>query len=255
MTDYGKMDILWLDGGWVRTKTEDEIKTELSEVYENSRWARNPQSQDIDMAGMVKKARAKQPGLIVVDRAVPGIHQNYLTPEQHIPAEGLPYPWETCMTMAGSWSYVPNDRYKPTDEIIEKLVDIVSKGGNYLLNIGPGPDGTWHSEAYERLAEIGAWMKVNGEAIYGTRMYSTFNERDRIRYTQSKDGKTRFVFLFDEPGDRLILNKLTIDKAQQITMLGSPKRLAWKFNAGEVEIRIPKDATEKGKHVWVLKVE
>jgi alpha-L-fucosidase len=110
MTDYGKMDILWLDGGWVRTKTEDEIKTELSEVYENSRWARNPQSQDIDMAGMVKKARAKQPGLIVVDRAVPGIHQNYLTPEQHIPAEGLPYPWETCMTMAGSWSYVPNDR-------------------------------------------------------------------------------------------------------------------------------------------------
>jgi hypothetical protein len=86
-------------------------------------------------------------------------------------------------------------------------------------------------------------------------MYSTFNERDRIRYTQSKDGKTRFVFLFDEPGDRLILNKLTIDKAQQITMLGSPKRLAWKFNAGEVEIRIPKDATEKGKHVWVLKVE
>jgi alpha-L-fucosidase len=254
MTDYGKMDILWLDGGWVRTKTEDEIKTELSEVYENSRWARNPQSQDIDMAGMVKKARAKQPGLIVVDRAVPGIHQNYLTPEQHIPAEGLPYPWETCMTMAGSWSYVPNDRYKPTDEIIEKLVDIVSKGGNYLLNIGPGPDGTWHSEAYERLAEIGAWMKVNGEAIYGTRMYSTFNEGDRIRYTQSKDGKTRFVFLFDEPGDRLILNKLTIDKAQQITMLGSPKRLAWKFNAGEVEIRIPKDATEKGKHVWVLKV-
>lgn len=138
MSDYGKMDILWLDGGWVRTKTDEEVTRELTEVFEGSRWARNPQSQDIRMGEIVQKARKKQPGLIVVDRAVPGQYQNYLTPEQHIPDEGLPYPWETCMTMAGSWSYVPNDKYKPTDELIEKLVDIVSKGGNFLLNIGPG---------------------------------------------------------------------------------------------------------------------
>lgn len=255
MTDYGKMDILWLDGGWVRTKTEEEIKADLFEVYENSRWARNPQSQDIDMAGMVKMARAKQPGLIVVDRAVPGIYQNYLTPEQHIPEEGLPYPWETCMTMAGSWSYVPNDRYKPADELIEKLVDIVSKGGNYLLNIGPGPDGSWHQEAYERLAEIGAWMKINGEAIYGSRMYTTFKEGDRIRFTQSKNGKTRFVFLLDEPGEKLVLTKLPMVKGQEIGLLGSPKRLAWKTTPEGIEIRIPKDAAAKGKHVWVLKVD
>ena len=65
-----------------------------------------------------------------LDRAVPGPHQNYLTPEQHIPENGLPYPWETCMTMAGRWSYVPNDQYKPTDELIEKQSDIVSNGGN-----------------------------------------------------------------------------------------------------------------------------
>ncbi|MEZ4894644.1 MAG: alpha-L-fucosidase [Saprospiraceae bacterium] len=141
MSDYGKMDILWLDGGWVRPKTDEEVLDQLTEIYDNSRWARNPQSQDIDMASIVEKARAKQPELIVVDRAVPGVHQNYLTPEQHIPDSGLPYPWETCMTMAGSWSYVPNDRYKPTEELIKKLVDIVSKGGNYLLNIGPSPEG------------------------------------------------------------------------------------------------------------------
>jgi len=131
MSDYGKIDILWLDGGWVQKKTKDQLIKELTDTCENSRWFRNPQSQDIDIAGIVKKAREKQPGLIVVDRAVPGMYQNYLTPEQEIPENGLPYPWETCMTMATSWSYVPNDVYKPADELIEKLVDIVSKGGNF----------------------------------------------------------------------------------------------------------------------------
>ncbi len=135
VSDYGKIDILWLDGGWVRKKTDDEVKDELLEITEGSRSYRNPQSQDIDMPRLVREVRLKQPKLIVVDRAVSGEQQNYLTPEQHIPNEGLPYPWETCMTMATSWSYVPNDIYKPTNEIIEKLVDIVSKGGNYLLNI------------------------------------------------------------------------------------------------------------------------
>jgi alpha-L-fucosidase len=85
MSDYGKIDILWLDGGWVRIKTDEEVKDQLLEVEDGSRYARNPQSQDIDMPRLVKEARAKQPGLIVVDRAVPGPYQNYLTPEQHIP--------------------------------------------------------------------------------------------------------------------------------------------------------------------------
>ncbi|HRD44147.1 MAG TPA: alpha-L-fucosidase, partial [Ferruginibacter sp.] len=143
MTDYGKMDILWLDGGWVRKTTDEEVKKYLADISEGSRWARNPQSQDVDIPGLAAEARKKQPGLIVVDRAVPGMYQNYLTPEQHIPENGLSYPWETCMTMANSWSYVPKDVYKPTDELIEKLVDVVSKGGNFLLNIGPSPEGTF----------------------------------------------------------------------------------------------------------------
>ncbi len=185
VSDYGKVDILWLDGGWVRKKTDEEVKNELLEIYDGSRWARNSQSQDIDMPRLAKEVRQKQPKLIVVDRAVQGEQQNYLTPEQHIPAKGLPYPWETCMTMAGSWSYVPNDVYKPANEIIEKLVDIVSKGGNYLLNNGPGPDGELNQTAYTRLKEIGAWMKTNGEAIYGTRMYKVFAEGETVRFTQS----------------------------------------------------------------------
>ncbi len=106
-------------------------------------------------------ARRHQPGLIVVDRSVHGPFENYRTPEQSIPDKPLDYPWETCMTMGGSWSYVPDDRYKSVNTLIHNLVDIVAKGGNYLLNVGPGPDGTWHDEAYRKLDSIGAWMSTN----------------------------------------------------------------------------------------------
>ncbi|HWJ91335.1 MAG TPA: alpha-L-fucosidase, partial [Flavisolibacter sp.] len=255
VSDYGKIDILWLDGGWVRKKTAEEIKEELSDTMENNRWARNPQSQDIDMPRLVREVRAKQPKIIVVDRAVPGEQQNYLTPEQHIPDTGLPYPWETCMTMATSWSYVPNDTYKPANEIIEKLVDIVSKGGNYLLNIGPGPDGELDPNAYERLKEIGSWMKVNGEAIYGTRMYKVFGEGDKIRYTQSKDGKTKYIFLFDFPQEKITLTKMPFSKNARLKMMGSSKSLKWKAGDEGVEVDLPAALKAAGNWVWVLKLQ
>ena len=254
VSDYGKLDILWLDGGWVRKKTEDEVKSELMETYEGSRWARNPQSQDIDMPRLVKEVRAKQPKLIVVDRAVPGEQQNYLTPEQQIPEEGLPYPWETCMTMAMSWSYVPNDVYKPTDELIKKLVDIVSKGGNYLLNIGPGPDGELDPIAYQRLHEIGNWMKINGEAIYNTRMFTVYGEGEKIRFTRSKDGKTKYIFLFDFPLIQVTLKKMPFAKDDKVQLLGTDRRLNWRQTADGVDILIPAVARSASEHVWVLKV-
>lgn len=253
--EYGKLDILWLDGGWVRKTSDEEVQATLKEVYEGSRWARNPQNQDIDMARLVREVRAKQPKLIVVDRAVPGEHQNYLTPEQHIPENGLPYPWETCMTMAGSWSYVPNDVYKPTNEIIEKLVDIVSKGGNYLLNIGPSPEGEYSDTAYTRLREIGAWMKINSEAIYGTRMYNTFSDGPGIRFTQSKDGGIRYIFLFDFPDKPLKITKLTPKPGQKMTLLGSGKNLAWKAAAEGIEVSVPAALKPASSHVWVIKVQ
>jgi alpha-L-fucosidase len=255
MTDYGKVDILWLDGGWVRNTSDEEVKTNLLEVSENSRYARNPQNQDINMAGLVKEARAKQPDLIVVDRAVPGQFQNYLTPEQHIPATGLPYPWETCMTMGNSWSYVPGDVYKPAGELINKLVDIVSKGGNYLLNIGPGPDGELDPVAYQRLKEIGSWMKVNGEAIYGTRMYDVFGEGDSIHFTQSKDKKTQFIFLSSFPQNSVVLNKMLFNKNAKVQLLGTHKKLSWKKTSQGTEIKIPAGLEKSGNYVWVFKVQ
>ncbi|MFV8346992.1 alpha-L-fucosidase [Flavobacterium sp. ZB4P13] len=253
-SNYGKLDILWLDGGWVRKKTDLEIKDALSEVSEGSRWARNPQSQDIDMPRLVKEVRAKQPKLIVVDRAVPGEQQNYLTPEQHIPDTGLPYPWETCMTMGNSWSYVPNDVYKPANEIIEKLVDVVSKGGNYLLNIGPGPDGELDPVAYQRLKEVGNWIKTNGEAIYGSRMFTVFGEGEKTRYTQTKDGHAKYIFLFDFPKGKQLLTKITFSKNTKLELLGSKSKLSWKQNGNAVEVSIPASLKSVTDHVWVIKV-
>ena len=255
VSDYGKLDILWLDGGWVRKTTDEEVKNYLSERYEGSRWARNPQNQDIDMPRLVKEVRQKQPQILVVDRAVPGEQQNYLTPEQQIPEKGLPYPWETCMTMGNSWSYVPNDIYKPAAELIKKLVDIVSKGGNYLLNIGPGPDGELDSVAYARLKEIGNWMKINSSAIYDTRMLGTFREGENIRFTQSKDGKIQYAFLFDFPKDKLVLSKLTFTKTSTVQMLGSDDQLKWKKTDTGIEIDIPPRSQNSSPYVWVLKLQ
>jgi hypothetical protein len=139
-------------------------------------WKGKVINQDIKMDDIAKMARSYQPGLIVVDRAVEGPNQNYLTPEQQIPQKPLSYPWETCMTMGGSWSYVKNEQYKPIDEIVRNLCLIVSRGGNYLLNIAPSETGEWDSAAYVRLEEIGAWMRVNGEAIYGTEPIAPYSQ-------------------------------------------------------------------------------
>ncbi|HNA94158.1 MAG TPA: alpha-L-fucosidase, partial [Saprospiraceae bacterium] len=254
VSNYGKLDILWLDGGWVRKKTEDEEKQAMADAFRVYGFGVNAISQDINMPRLAKLARAKQPQLIIVDRDVPGEQQNYLTPEQHIPDLGLPYPWETCMTMGNSWSYVPNDVYKPTAEIIKKLVDIVSKGGNYLLNIGPSPEGEFDTVAYQRLEEIGKWMKMNSEAIYSTGMYKVFGEGENIRFTQSKDGKTIYVFLLEIPDEKLLLQKLNPSKNAKITMLGSKQRLKWKSDANGTEIRLPITVVNIGKYARVLKV-
>jgi alpha-L-fucosidase len=253
MSNYGKVDILWLDGGWVRKKTAEEVETELKETYEGSRWARNPQSQDINMPELVSKARSKQPGLIVVDRAVKGPYQNYLTPEQHIPENGLPYPWETCLTMANSWSYVPGDTYKSTEELVKKLVDVVSKGGNFLLNIGPSPAGTLDSNAYDRLKGMGEWMKINGKAIYNSRAYSSFHEGDDIRFTQSKDGQTIYIFLLKKPGTQVAFQKIPFVKNMRAVLLGNKGAL--KIAAGSEGIKIILPANINGSHVWVLEVK
>ena len=248
MTDYGKIDILWLDGGWVKPD---------SLVNRKEDWQKNiPAGQDVNMPRIAIMCRQLQPGIILVDRWVPGPFENYHTPEQQIPAKPLPYPWETCMTMGGSWSYVPNDTYKPTNQIIHNLIDIVAKGGNYLINIGPGPDGEWDTIAYSRLKEIGDWMKVNGEAIYATRPIAPFRD-DKRCFTESKDGKTIYVhYLLNEnevlPAE-ISVPGIAIDSKSVISLLSTGRRMKWKKENGSIKIVLPRNTV--AKHALVMKIE
>ena len=188
MRNYGTVDILWLDGGWVRPR-----ETVNEEVL--SWGARIPEwSQDIGLPRIAAMARKEQPGLLVVDRTVHGLYENYQTPEQHIPKEKLDHPWESCMTLANNWGYVANDRFKPASVIIQKLIEIVAKGGSLLLGIGPGPDGTLPPEAIERLQEIGKWLNKNGSAIYYTRTIAHYQEGN-VFFTRSKKGDRMYALL------------------------------------------------------------
>jgi alpha-L-fucosidase len=256
MTDYGKVDILWLDGGWVAPLTQEQISSYLSQPgYKFKR----PQSQDIDIPGLARKAREKQPGLIIVDRAVPGMYQNYLTPENKVPEEALPYPWESCIVSGGGWSYTPNAEYKSTHELIHLLVDIVSKGGNLLLNIAPGPDGTWQKEAYERLESIGEWMAVNKEAIYETRAVSPYKE-GKVCLTQKHDGSVYAIYLADKdekfPPSKIWLSTIQPSEDAKISMLGVADKIEWeKVGRGFIaSIPEPVQKNPPCDHAWVLKI-
>lgn len=156
LTNYGPIGILWFDGQWESTWNHDLGK---------------------DLYVYVRKL---QPNIIVNDRVdsgnvgpsgiKDGIHYgDYGTPEQRIPANGLSVPWETCMTMNDTWGYRRDDHdWKSPETLIHNLIDIASKGGNYLLNVGPTSLGEIPDASIERLAAMGKWTKANGEALYGT---------------------------------------------------------------------------------------
>jgi len=200
MHNYGDIDILWLDGGWIRPEWSiDEETEEWLGCYRRI--------QDIDMASIAKMARKDNPDLIIVDRSVGGKYENYRTPEQQVPDSLLTYPWETCMSMGDSWSYVENDNYKSTRKLIHTLVDVVAKGGNYLLNVGPDADGNLPDEALSRMHEIGQWLKKNGKAIYGTRPLFPY-AKGNVRYTQSKDGKHRYAITLNDEGEYATVREL-----------------------------------------------
>lgn len=145
--NYGDLDILWLDGGWVNTDNHEFL----------------------DMATTVEKLRTTQPDLLVVDRTIGGEFENYVTPERKIPDNLPEKAWESNIPLAKNWGYVPNDQYKPFKEILSSLIKIVALGGNVILGVGPKPDGTLPAEAQAIMKELGDWLSIYGEGIYETR--------------------------------------------------------------------------------------
>jgi len=255
MTDYGPIDILWLDGGWVRTLTDAEISKYINAPDYKFMHI---QSQDIRMDELVQKARARQPGLIVVDRAVPGKNQNYLTPENEVPEKTLPYPWESCIISGGSWSWVPDAKYKTPAQVIHLLADIVAKGGNLLLNIAPGPDGRWDAGAFEMLQGVGEWMEVNSEAIYNTQPLAPYKE-GKVCLTRGKDGTVNLIYLAGEgetgPPAKIWFSTLDMPAGATARMLGSRESLSWEKVANGVIIHIPESLQKKPpcSSAWVVR--
>lgn len=252
MTGYGKIDVLWLDGGWVRP---------LSTVNRSVDWQKSiPYNQDINMPRIAGMARTHQPGLIVVDRSVAGEYENYSTPEQQVPAHPLADPWESCLTMGNSWSYVPHDHYKSTTELIRLLVKIVSRGGNFLLNVGPSPEGDWDDTAYTRLKEMGAWLKTNGEAIYNSKPLAPYADGN-IFLTQSKDGGQSYAFYLGEQKDIILSTQVVIDglvpaKKSRIRLLGFKGDLKWRQEGKKLVIPIPTALQNKviAEHAVVFRI-
>ena len=235
MTGYGPIDILWLDAGQVR-----------------------PPAQDIQMDRLAAMARSHQPRLLIVDRTVGGRYENYLTPEQEVPEKPLAHPWESCLTMGDQWSFKPGDQYKSTHRLIQLLVDIVGKGGNFLLNVGPQPDGELPPEAVSRLKEIGAWMRVNGEAIHGTRPVAPYKEGDVV-FTR-KGPAVHAITLLKNDGDpfpaTLTLKSLRPVAGSEVRMLGVPEPLKWHTGAHSVTmIDVPPAviAAPPCRHAFVVK--
>lgn len=217
MTDYGKFDILWLDGGWVT-------------------------GDDVNLDKLLTKVRTStQPGLISVDRTIRGRNENYQTPERSIPETQLNNPWESCITLSNDWGWVPNAPYKSPAKVISLLAEITAKGGCLLLGVGPTPQGTIEEAVSERLHVVGEWLKANGKAIYNTRITPVYNDGN-VWFTADKDGKTIYAIYALPDGENL---PETIEWTGNIPtgkmkMLKGNKTVKYTGKSGKVKVTLPK---------------
>lgn len=203
--DYGPIDILWLDGGWVNRDNHEFLQ----------------------MNHIVSELRKFQPDLLVVDRTIGGEFENYVTPERKIPEQPPVKAWETNIPIAKNWGYVPNDIYKSFEEILETFIKIVSLGGNLILGIGPKPDGTLPEKSVSVVEKLGEWLRRFGDAIYGSRPVP---EITLDGYYFTRKGQRLFVFYESKNASkRLPLSQLP--KSTAISFVGSTQKVEYDENA------------------------
>ncbi|MBI2298030.1 MAG: alpha-L-fucosidase [Armatimonadetes bacterium] len=199
LTNYGEINVFWFDGGWEHSAADWHSTELLDLIYQ------------------------LQPGIVVNDRS--GLPADYSTPEQTIPDAGMgDRLWETCMTINGNWGYARNDHnWKPVGTLLSNLCDIASKGGNFLLNVGPTEDGVIPQESQDRLRAMGAWLRANGEAVYGT-VAGPFAGRQTWGAVTRRDD-TLYLLLDQSAGEVLTLDRLKT-KIKDATYLTSGRPVA-----------------------------
>jgi alpha-L-fucosidase len=231
MTNYGDIAVLWWD---TPTNMTDEAALKL------------------------QAALKTQPHIITNDRLKrPNFPGDTKTPEQKIPtqAELDGMDWETCMTMNGTWGFRTSDhKWKSTETLIRNLVDIASKGGNYLLNIGPKPDGTFPQESIDRLKEIGQWMKVNSESIYATKS-SPLAALSWGRCTRKETAKGTILYfsVFNWPSDGKMVVPNVKNKVVTASLLAGKSKLKTTTEGNDLIINLPAKAPDA--IASVIKVE
>ena len=231
LENYGGLDILWWD-------TPRGMTEEAARVLQN----------EVD----------KYPNLLTNNRLYRPWPGDFSTPEQHVPPTGLDYDWEVCMTMNTSWGYKWFDTdWKSAKSLIHMLVDIASKGGNLLLNVGPTAEGEIPDSSIVRLEQIGTWMKQNGESVYGTSA-SPFFKLPWGRCTQKQDGKNTLLYLhvFNWPKDEVLRIPGLKSKITDVYLLSNQKqKFAWKFEDGDALVHAPSVIFDPINTVVVVKVK
>lgn len=230
VTGYGPLGVLWFDGEWVPDLTEEMGK----DLYN---YVRNLQP-DIIINNRVDKGRQGMQGM----NREGNYAGDFGTPEQEIPATGIEgVDWESCMTMNDTWGFKHFDEnWKSDTTLIQNLIDIVSKGGNFLLNVGPTAEGLIPEASVERLAAMGEWMAVNQEAIYGAEA-SPYERPDWGRYT-SKDGML-YAHIFEWPDNqKLMIPELTEATAAHI--LGKDSPLSIEVSEAGTMVSLPAEAPD-----------
>ncbi|MBR1569522.1 MAG: alpha-L-fucosidase [Bacteroidales bacterium] len=218
---YGRLDILWLDGGWIT-------------------------GEQVGLDGLLSEARKVSPGLISVDRTIGGPNENYQTPEQNIPAKQLAHPWESCITLSNDWGWTPDAPYKSARKVIDSLAEIVAKGGCMVLGVGPTPSGIIEAPAVAILEEIGDWMGRCGEALYNTRITGRYND-GLLWFNASKDGKTLYAVYALPDGESL---PATLEwtgnlPSGKVTVLNNGKQVKATVKDGKVTLSLPKGLAQE----------
>ncbi len=229
-----------------------QVKEILSDYELDVLWWDTPHWMTKERADLLRRLIKLRPGLITNNRLGGDYQGDMSTPEQKVPATGLDFDWESCMTMNNTWGFKSyDDDWKSAQTLIRHLIDIASKGGNFLLNVGPTSLGEIPQPSIERLESIGKWMDKNSESIYGTSA-SPFRKLPWGRCTQ-KEGKL-YLHVFDWPEEGFIRIPGLRNKVTKAYTLADKKRLKIRHNGTEWYLRLPLKSPDPIASVIVLEI-